>query len=156
MGMAVFAALLAGAAGFAAQPPATGIERIAWLQGCWEVASAGRTVEEQWMAPRGGSMVGVGRTVRNGALVEYELVVIRERGEHLVYIAHPSGQPSAEFRSTEVSDSGVVFENPEHDFPQRIGYRRQGAALDAWIEGMQNGQNRRIAFPYKRAACPGQ
>ena len=100
-------------------------------------------------------MVGLSRTVRGDELVTYELVVIRERGDRLVYVAHPSGQPSAEFLSTSLSEGSVVFENPGHDFPQRIGYRRQGPSLGAWIEGTKDGQARRVEFPYRRAACPG-
>ena len=54
-----------------ASPRADGIERLAWLQGCWEMVSPQRIVEEQWMSPRGGSMLGMSRTVRGDALVEY-------------------------------------------------------------------------------------
>ena len=72
-----------------------------------------------------------------------------------MYVAHPSGQPAAEFLSTTVSGDTVLFENPAHDFPQRIGYRRQGASLLAWIEGARNGKTRRVEFPYRRVACPG-
>jgi len=133
----------------------TGVERIAWLQGCWSLTSGSRTVEEQWMAPRGGVMLGTGRTVKDGRLVEHEFVIIRERDDALVYQAHPSGQPSAEFVSTNVEAASVVFENAQHDFPQRIGYRRRGAGLDAWIEGTAGGKSRRIEFPYERMACPG-
>jgi hypothetical protein len=133
----------------------SGLDRIAWLQGCWSLASGDRTVEEQWMAPRGGAMLGTGRTVKDGRLVEYEFVIIRERGDSLVYQAHPSGQPSVEFVSTNVGAASVVFENAQHDFPQRIGYRRRGAGLDAWIEGTAGGKSRRVAFPYERMACPG-
>jgi hypothetical protein len=136
-------------------PQGKAIQQLAWLQGCWETSSTTRTIEEQWTAPRGRSMVGLSRTVRGGELVAYELVVIRERGDRLVYIAHPSGQPSAEFLSTSLSENGAVFENPGHDFPQRIGYRRQGSSLQAWIEGTTDGQTRRIEFPYRRAVCPG-
>jgi hypothetical protein len=136
-------------------PPGNVIQRLAWLQGCWETSSTARTVEEQWTAPRGRSMVGLSRTVRGGELVAYELVVIRERGDRLVYIAHPSGQPSAEFLSTSLSEGSAVFENPGHDFPQRIGYRRRGESLQAWIEGTKDGQARRVEFPCRRAACPG-
>jgi len=77
-------------------------------------------------------MVGLSRTVRGEELTEYELIVIRERGDRLVYIAHPSGQPSAEFLSTTIARTTVVFENPAHDFPQRIGYRREAGSLLAW------------------------
>lgn len=140
----------------AARAGPSGIQRVAWLQGCWEMASEGRTVEEQWMAPRGKSMVGVSRTVRDGTLVEYELVVVREQGDRLAYEAHPRGQPAAVFLSRDVSDSSVLFENPQHDFPQRIGYQRDGPnALRAWIEGIRNDRVRRIDFSYRRAACAG-
>jgi len=59
----------------------SGIQRAAWLQGCWQLEASGRTVEEHWMAPRGSSMLGVSRTVRGGDLVEYELIVLKEQGE---------------------------------------------------------------------------
>jgi hypothetical protein len=148
--------LVVAATGRAQEAPATaGIQALAWLQGCWEAVSAGRVVEEQWTAPRGRSMVGLSRTVRGEELTEYELIVIRERGDRLVYIAHPSGQPSAEFLSTTVARTTVVFENPAHDFPQRIGYRREAGSLLAWVEGTRDGTSRRVEFPYRRVPCAG-
>jgi hypothetical protein len=152
--LAVGAILLPSTAS-AQQPPR--IERLAWLQGCWEAASPERTIEEQWMSPRGGSMVSMSRTVRGDHLTGHELVVLRERDAQLVYQAHPSGQPSAEFPVEILSDSMVVFEDPGHDFPQRIGYHRSAAdSLLAWIEGTANGQERRIDFRYRRVPCPGR
>jgi hypothetical protein len=100
-------------------------------------------------------MVGVGRTVRGDRPVAYELVVVREQGDRLAYEAHPSGQPSAVFVSQTVEGESVVFENPQHDFPQRVGYQRSGKDLLAWIEGTRDGRVRRIEFPYRRAACAG-
>ena len=134
---------------------ASGVEQLAWLQGCWQSVSGDRVVEEQWTAPRAGSMLGIGRTTRGNTLVEYEFVVVRERGERLVYLAHPSGQVPAEFVSITISSSEVVFENAQHDFPQRVGYQRQGTDLAAWIEGTKAGQTRRVDFHYHHAACPG-
>lgn len=134
----------------------TAIERVSWLQGCWRLSSNGRTVDEQWMAPGGGAMLSIGRTVRDGTLVEYEFVVVREREGALVYIAHPSGQAPAEFPLKAVDAESVVFENAAHDFPQRVGYRRRANGLDAWIEGTINGSPRRVDFPYARVACPAQ
>ena len=57
------------------------------------------------------------------------MIVLREQGEQLAYVAHPSGQASATFLSTRVTSSELVFENPAHDFPQQIGYRLNGDAL---------------------------
>ena len=128
------------------------IDQVAWLQGCWQMDAV---VEEQWMAPRGGVMIGMGRTVRDGKLVEYESVVLREQDGRIAYEAHPSGQPSATFTAQTIGESTVVFENPAHDFPQRVGYTRDGESLLAWIEGTANGKSRRIDFPYRRVACAG-
>jgi hypothetical protein len=83
-----------------AQEQASGIQRVSWLQGCWECKRDGQTIEEQWMRPLGGSMLGMSRTVRGTALAEYELVVLREDADRLAYEAHPSGQAAAAFKST--------------------------------------------------------
>jgi hypothetical protein len=130
------------------------VDRVKWLQGCWQTTRGEATIEEQWMAPRGGTMLGMGRTVRGGKTAEYELVLIKEQGGALVYEAHPSGQPSASFLSTTASDTNVVFENAKHDFPQRVGYQREGSdGLHAWIDGEMNGKARRVDFAYRRVRC---
>src|SRR5262249_34033606 len=136
--------LLMLAGGLARAEAAGDVNAITWLTGCWESQTGDRMVEEQWTAPRAGSMLGVGRTVKGNALVEYEFVAIRERDSRLVYIAHPSGQPSAEFTSSSISADSVVFENPQHDFPQRIGYQRTRDGLDAWIDGRHDGRTQRV------------
>jgi hypothetical protein len=136
-----------------AQQP-DGIARVGWMQGCWEASSPQRTIDEQWMSPRGGNMLGMSRTVRDGRLVEHELMILSERGDQLAYEAHPSGQTPTVFVSSTITASTVVFENRAHDFPQRIGYERKGDSLLAWIEGPQNGRTRRIEYAYRRAQCP--
>ena len=135
--------------------PVTSIDDVAWLTGCWEYSSGSRTVEEHWLAPRGKTMMNAGRTVQGDKLVEFETVIIREQDGRLAYEAHPSGQQSAIFLSQRVGDREVVFENLQHDFPQRVGYKRDGDSLLGWIEGPRNGQTRRIEFPYRRVACSG-
>jgi hypothetical protein len=133
------------------------IDSAAWLRGCWQMTMGDRVTEEQWMAPAAKTMLGVSRTVRGSSLVEYEFVVLREQGERLEYHAQPAGQPAASFLSREVTDARLVFENPEHDFPRRIGYERQGPdSLLAWIEGPSGGQTRRREFPYRRTSCPAR
>ena len=132
------------------------IGQLAWLEGCWQAQSPARTVEEQWMAPRGGTMLGMGRTVRGDSLADYELLMLREANGALAYRAHPSGQAGATFLAREATDSTVVFSNLEHDFPHHVGYRRVGPdSLVAWIEGPRGGQTRRIHFPYRRVRCAG-
>ena len=132
------------------------VAHVAWLQGCWESVTPQRVIEEQWMSPRGEAMIGMGRTVRNDKMVENEFVVIRREGNQLAYEAHPSGQATAVFLSSRVTNTEVIFENPKHDFPTKIGYQLSGPdQLLAYIEGTSNGATRRIEFKYKRAKCPG-
>jgi uncharacterized protein DUF6265 len=135
--------------------PDARVAQVAWMAGCWELTSGTRVVEEQWTRPRGGLMLGVGRTLRGDSLIEYEQVRLFERDGHLVYAAAPSGQTPAEFVSTVLSDSAVTFENLAHDFPQRVIYRRDGAdSLLARVEGTTNGKVRGVDFPYARVVCP--
>ena len=131
------------------------IASVAWLAGCLEMRSASRVVEEQRMAERAGTMLGMGRTVGARGLGDYELTLIQEDGGRLQYVAHPRRQPVATFVATVASMDSVVFENKEHDFPQRVGYRRLGAdSVLAWIDGTSNGKAQRFEFPYRRVPCP--
>ena len=128
---------------------------VSWLAGCLEMRTASRVVEEQRMTERGGTMLGMARTVGTRGLADYELTLIKTDGGRLVFEAHPKGQPSATFVARVATRDSVVFEAPAHDFPQRVGYRRLGAdSVLAWVEGTMNGKSRRIEFPYRRVPCP--
>lgn len=130
------------------------VAQVGWIAGCWEQSAGARLIEEQWMRPRAGLMPGVSRTVVGDSLREYEQVALFERGGHLVYAATPARQAPAEFVSIAVSDSAVTFENPTHDFPQRVIYCRRGAdSLLARVEGMRGGQLRGSDYPYRRVPC---
>jgi hypothetical protein len=142
-------------AALGAQAGAGRVSQLAWLAGCWEQNTGRQVVEEQWTRPRGGIMLGSGRTLRGDSLVEYEQVRIEERGGRLVYAAKPSGQAPADFTGTTVSDTAVTFENPAHDFPQRVMYRRAGRdSLLARVEGGRHGTVHGVDFPYRRVDCP--
>lgn len=152
---AVAAALvLLHAAAFA---QAADVQRLAWLQGCWRIDTGNRIIEEQWSAPRGGTLLGSSRTVRDGKTVEHEFVIVRDAVDgRLAYEVSPSGRPATVFTSVSLDDAAVVFENLQHDFPQRVAYQRKGDDLLAWIEGPAKnapGQLRRIEYPYRKAAC---
>lgn len=130
-------------------------DRVSWMAGCWIRMTATSVIEEQWMAPRAGALIGMSRTTANGAVREYEFLRVFAAGDTLVYAATPSGQSYTEFRSIHVGASAVTFENLKHDFPQRIGYKALGRdSLVAFIEGPRGGTNRRIEYPYTRAKCP--
>jgi hypothetical protein len=127
------------------------LEKLGWLQGCWAAEGAERGTGEQWMAPAGGTMLGMSRTVRKGRTVEFEFMrIVQDADGRLTFIAQPSGQPTASFPLARHDGDRFVFENPAHDFPQRVIYSRAGeTGLHARIEGRGKG----IDFPMTRMAC---
>lgn len=135
-----------------AAPPAT-IDQVAWLEGCWTQTRPNGVVEEHWMRPGGGTMLGMSRSLRGGKLQNYEYTRIVETGGSLAFTAEPSGQEQGNFALKGLTPDEAVFENLTHDFPQRVIYRRHGAdAMTGRIEGQIDGQAKAIDFPYKR--CP--
>lgn len=132
------------------------IQNVAWIRGCWQGGDADRRYSEHWMAPDGGTMFGMSRTVKNGRTIAHEFIQVRENEAGEVhYIAKPSGQSEASFKLVKAGEREAIFENPEHDFPQRIVYRLEAnGSLHARIEGVSNGQLKEVDFPMKRVTCP--
>ena len=125
-----------------------------WLSGCWDNGDTLHRHEEQWMKPAGTSILGMSRTVANGKTVAHEFLQIRqEKNGDIFYVASPSGQEQGFFKLIKFDSGELVFENPEHDFPQRIIYRLKGDSLIARIEGTSKGKQRSSDFPMKRTKC---
>ncbi len=121
-----------------------------WLTGTWLSENEGRILEEIWSAPRGDSLIGMNRTIKAGRTVFFEHLRIERRDEETFYVANPSGQSEARFRLTEQSRHRVVFIAPEHDFPQRIEYWREGETLHARISGTTEGKTAASEWRWRR------
>jgi hypothetical protein len=139
----------------AAEPAITG---IAWLAGCWQSDGGEPGSGEQWTALAGGTMLGTSRTVKQGRTVEFEFMQLRHLPDgRLAFIAMPSGQRTAVFPLLRLDEREAVFENPQHDFPQRVVYARDGSSrLRARIEGTSDGALRVIEFPMSRVSCDSE
>lgn len=124
-----------------AQETKPAIADLAWLAGSWTGESGGMQMEEHWTKPKGNTMVGMHRDVGKGRTLLFEFLRIEQRGDQIVYLSMPNGRsPATAFPLKELSGTRVVFENPAHDFPQRIIYWKDGSDLRARIEGTQNGK----------------
>ncbi len=139
-----------------AQESKPSLTDLAWLGGCWEMNAGdkGLLITEQWMKPAGGLMIGAGRTVRNGKAVDHEFLRIVEETDGIFYVAKPvANKDETRFKLMRASGGEILFENPAHDFPQRVIYKLNGDRLTARIEGTKDGKTRGIDFPYVRAKC---
>lgn len=148
---ALVLALVLVQAGLARAQDPDPLARLAWLAGSWAGDIDGLRMEEHWTAPAGGTMLGMHRDVRGERTVGFEYARIEVRDGRPVFLASPGGAPPTPFAAIEVGDRRVVFENPRHDFPQRVIYWRTGDLLHARIEGTQAGRTDSSEWAWRRS-----
>lgn len=138
--------LLIGTGGTAHSAPS-----LDWISGHWCADLGQETVEEFWLPPHGAVVIGVSRTLSDSQTAGFEYLRIVDIDGVPSYVAQPGGRPPTTFKRTAGGERWIRFENPEHDFPQRIEYRRAGDALHAEIAGPgEDGSETVIAFEYRR------
>lgn len=130
--------------------PAPGVGTLGWMGGRWETVSAnGRWTEETWSAPRGGLMLGYSRSGAGDQVREFEFLRIQAGADGVpAYLAQPGGRSPVPFRLTAHDATSATFENPAHDFPQRIRYVRTGDSMVATISAL-DGSNA-MSWTYRR------
>ena len=130
-----------------------------WMAGYWLSCEDGREVSETWSSRRGGIMLGSGITIGRQAFSWEQMRI--ESGvpnpEDLSFMALPRGADTVTaFALIRAGEREAVFENPAHDFPRRVIYRRDGDRLTGRIEGA-DGEG--IEWHYTaaplNARCPG-
>lgn len=132
--VAAFAVLLGASAPIGSSSDAVG--RLGWLSGDWVSEVNGRWTEEQWSEPRGGLMLGLGRSGKAGRAMGFEFMRIAlDANGNVVFWGSPGGSGAVPFALIEEGADTVTFANPRHDFPKRISYRRNGNTLVATVIG---------------------
>ena len=130
-------------------PQSATITELAWISGDWQTAPGGRRqIEEHWTGVAGGTMMGMSRTAVGDKTAEFEYLRIEQRADGIYYVAHPKARcPATDFKLTKASATEAVFENPQHDFPKRIIYRKTGAdSLTASIDGGEGSKAMTFSF----------
>jgi hypothetical protein len=126
------------------------LEEMDWLLGKWVIQGETRRFHENWYRANDTLYQAVSYMLHNGDTVFREDVQLIEKGNDLWYIPAVSNQNQGEpvlFRLTGVKNGEYVFENPEHDFPQRIIYSHPHPdSLHARIEGGQDSTYRKQEF----------
>lgn len=136
----MIAVVLAVAMLAAGEPrPGHDVADMAWLAGSWVDSREGVTTRESWRLSEG-RLVGVGETVRAGKAPQVEHMTITREAAGLTFTATLPGRPPVAFVRRPGPAGEAVFENPDHDFPQRVIYHRCGERLCARIEGTLNGK----------------
>lgn len=136
--------------------PAT-LDQLAWMVGFWEGDDGGTHMEELWLPRRGDVMVGLHVDLFASGRSFFEYLRIEQQGTSVVFFASPGGRSPTSFLATSVLDSSVVFENAQHDFPQKIEYNLDhNENLHARISGIVDGAEESTEWIWGRADLPRQ
>ena len=139
--------------------PATGgtpeaqLRRMNWLPGRWQRTDlpAGESGHETWRRSGAHGLAGAGLARRGDVVVFEETLRIQVRGGAVVYLADVARNPApVAFALTALDDDGFVFENPAHDFPQVIAYRRDGERLVVRVSATGPAGARASEFRFRR------
>jgi len=126
-----------------------------WMLGEWEKTDSLGTLKEIWERLDDSTFVGLSYYIQNKKdTLHNEQVELMQNGEHLIYTVTIKGENNNSpipFQLTKDEDSLLVFENPKHDYPQKIQYKlMKNASLVATISGKQNGKNNAENYPMNK------
>jgi Domain of unknown function (DUF6265) len=130
------------------------IEKLSWIVDRWVSNDEESITYENWEMEDDTTFSGESYTVKNGDTVFNEQLKIEKIAEDVYYTAIVKHNPDpVHFKLVELGENKVVFENPEHDFPNKIMYMlKKDGSLYARIEGKnKKGEDVTGEFFYKRA-----
>jgi len=125
-----------------------------WLIGSWENKTDQGDLTESWERTNDSVFHGQSFFIKKKDTLHNETIELKQIGNELTYNPTVKGQnddlPVA-FRLTRATAKQLVFENPAHDFPQKITYSLiTNDSLVAEISGMQQGKLASESYPMKR------
>jgi hypothetical protein len=114
----------------------TDMQKLSWIVDRWIATDGESKSYEHWEKTSETLFTGGSETIKSGDTVFSEKLKIELIDGNIYYIADVSHNPApVKFKLTKLTDSEAVFENPEHDFPQKISYIQVDGNLHASIEG---------------------
>jgi hypothetical protein len=112
--------------------------KLAWIEGTWvrTNAKAGRSATEQWVKGNGEEWTGLTVSMKGSDTTLVERMKLITHDGAIYYVADvPENKEPVPFKVTAIDKDGFTCENPAHDFPKKIAYRREGNNLRAVISG---------------------
>ncbi|MCB0357793.1 MAG: hypothetical protein KDD40_12325 [Bdellovibrionales bacterium] len=117
------------------------LSSLAWLEGTWTNTNG---MEIHFTSTDGGKILGLSKLIENGNINFFEFIQIESSGNELVMTPAPFGSTGVDFTADKFQNGiakGVIFENPENDFPNKISYMQlPDKSLWLRVQGSQGGQ----------------
>jgi hypothetical protein len=132
----------------------TQLEKANWFIGEWRNTTKESDFTEKWVKKSDSTFFGESYVIVAKDTVFYETVVLEQKKDSLFYtvsVKDQNKEKPVSFYLTISSKNELVFENPKHDFPNKITYTQVTRdSLVAEISGIQNGKEAKEAFSMKR------
>jgi hypothetical protein len=131
------------------------LEKANWFLGNWGSTSPEGELTERWQKVNDSVYKGECYFVVGGKdTVFSEAVDLVEEAGKLTYIVTVPGQNNEKpvpFVMTSGNDTQIIFENPAHDYPNKIVYNKiTNDSILAEISGIQKGKPKSEQFPLKK------
>lgn len=129
---------------------------LRWLLGSWTADGASTTFHESWaeVAPHTFEGTGIERAKPDGAAKGGEELRLVEMAGGVFYVSKVThNELPVAFRLTGCEGGTYVFENPAHDFPKRLEYRREGD--DRLAVQVSDGGDKGFTLDFMRASAAG-
>ena len=133
------------------KPEKTGLNKLDWFIGSWAGVTSESTFTETWIKVNDTLYTGQSYFIKGSDTLSSETISLQQHDTSVFYVPLVEGQNDNKpifFKLTFSDGTNAVFENPEHDFPQKIAYQlKENDSLIATISGNNNGKIRSIRFP---------
>ena len=130
------------------------IEKMNWLVGNWEQKLPNGLITETWTKENDSTFSGKSYFVKEKDTLSFESIELLQKKDTLYYIPTVKGQNSDKpitFILTTATEKEFTFENPAHDYPQKIVYKKvNDTNLVATISGMQQGKPSSESYSMKK------
>lgn len=130
------------------------LEKLNWLIGKWEKKLPEGILTETWTKKNDSTYTATSFFIIDKDTVHSESVELTQLKEELIYRPTVKGQNNDEpvdFKLTSDSENTFTFENPKHDYPQKIVYKKVNEKnLVATISGIQQGKQSSESYPMKK------
>lgn len=130
------------------------LEKANWLIGEWQNSSPEGNATEIWAKQNDSTYSGKSYFISGKDTLSSETISLEQNGEELYYIPTVKDQNDGQaikFIFTALTSKQLVFENPKHDFPQKISYTQiTSDSLLAEISGAIDGKQESQKFQMTR------
>lgn len=133
------------------KPEKAGLNKLDWFIGSWTGVTSESIFTETWQKVNDTLFTGQSYFIKGSDTLSSETISLQQHDTSVFYVPLVEGQNDNKpihFRLTFSDSVNAIFENPEHDFPQKIVYQlKENDSLIATISGNNNGKIRSIRFP---------